>query len=257
MRSPLSMMSGPFPQKVTHASKNSGSGSPCRRDRHGGLSSGARTDGVVGIRRRPLAGRLWSVPKTRPHLPSLSLEVVVASDPMGLIGGAVEVGGEASASTTIERFSKRTAKAIAERLRVQFQKRGWVHSSGTESAVPFNTRAQRERRTVVLEDPVQRLRPQLRLPDGAARVSVTDDFNETPSGLKRTAAREALLSPLAAPATFSSSGHFPAKPFAHAREIALSRCRQAGRGCSRAPYRPGHSRRAGQVEGLIDSCHPD
>jgi hypothetical protein len=72
---------------------------------------------------------------------ALSLEVVVASDTMGLIGGAVEVGGEASTSTTIERFGKRTAKAIAERLRVQFQKRGWVHSSGTESAVPFNARA--------------------------------------------------------------------------------------------------------------------
>jgi hypothetical protein len=154
--------------------------------------------------RRLGSGALVSEEGKTPSV-ALSLEVVVASDPMGLIGGAVELGGEASASTTIERFGKRTAKAIAERLRVQFQKRGWVHSSGTESAVPFNTRAQRERRAVVLEDPVQRLRATVRLPDGAARVSVTDDFSETPSGLKRTAAREALPSPSAAPATFQKA----------------------------------------------------
>src|SRR4029450_8257620 len=60
--------------EVAHANKTSCGSSPCRRARRGGLSSCARTDRVVGIRRRPRAGRLWSLSKTCAHSPAGSPE---------------------------------------------------------------------------------------------------------------------------------------------------------------------------------------
>jgi hypothetical protein len=52
---------------------------------------------------------------------------LATANPIGLIvGGAVKVGGEASGSSTIEGSAKRTAKEIADELRVAFEKQGWI-----------------------------------------------------------------------------------------------------------------------------------
>lgn len=59
---------------------------------------------------------------------ALPLAVAVASgNPIGLIvGGALKVGGEVTGETTIEGSAKRTAKEIADQLRVAFQRQGWI-----------------------------------------------------------------------------------------------------------------------------------
>lgn len=52
---------------------------------------------------------------------------LATANPIGLVvGGAVKVGTEASGYSTIEGAGKRTAKEIAEQLRVAFQKQGWI-----------------------------------------------------------------------------------------------------------------------------------
>ena len=52
---------------------------------------------------------------------------VATANPIGLIvGGALKVGGEVTGSSTIEGSAKRTAKKIADELRVAFQKQGWL-----------------------------------------------------------------------------------------------------------------------------------
>jgi Domain of unknown function (DUF4410) len=62
--------------------------------------------------------------------PGVAVPLVVAAssgNPIGLIvGGAVKVGGEVTGKSTIEGAAKRTAKEIADQLRVAFQKQGWI-----------------------------------------------------------------------------------------------------------------------------------
>ncbi|HVM96318.1 MAG TPA: DUF4410 domain-containing protein [Candidatus Acidoferrales bacterium] len=53
--------------------------------------------------------------------------VVATGNPIGLIvGGAAKVGGEVTGKTTIEGRAKETAEKIAEQLKVQAQKQGWI-----------------------------------------------------------------------------------------------------------------------------------
>jgi hypothetical protein len=56
------------------------------------------------------------------------LAVAVATDnPIGLlVGTAAHVAGEATGRTTIEGSAKRTAKKIADQLRLAFQRQGWI-----------------------------------------------------------------------------------------------------------------------------------
>jgi len=55
---------------------------------------------------------------------------IVTANPIGLIvGGAVKTGGELTGRTTIEGTAKRTANAIADELRVAFQKQGWISAT--------------------------------------------------------------------------------------------------------------------------------
>ena len=58
----------------------------------------------------------------------LPLAVTAATaNPIGLIvGSAVKVGGEVSGKSTVEGEAKRTAKEIADQLRVRFQQQGWI-----------------------------------------------------------------------------------------------------------------------------------
>jgi len=60
---------------------------------------------------------------------ALPLAVAVASgNPIGLIvSSAVKIGGEASGMSTIEGSAKRTAKEIAEKLKVGAQRQGWIN----------------------------------------------------------------------------------------------------------------------------------
>jgi hypothetical protein len=62
--------------------------------------------------------------------PGVAVPLVVAAataNPIGLIvGGAAKVYGEASGSATIEGAGKRTAEEIADKLRVAFEKQGWI-----------------------------------------------------------------------------------------------------------------------------------
>ena len=60
---------------------------------------------------------------------ALPLAVTVASgNPIGLIvSSAVKVGGEVSGMSTIEGSAKRTAKEIAEQLKVGAQRQGWIY----------------------------------------------------------------------------------------------------------------------------------
>lgn len=62
--------------------------------------------------------------------PGVAVPLVVAAttgNPIGLIvGGAVKLGGEATGKSTIEGEAQRTAKEIADQLRVAFQKQGWI-----------------------------------------------------------------------------------------------------------------------------------
>lgn len=52
---------------------------------------------------------------------------VATANPIGLaVGGAVKAQGELSGRTTIEGTARRTADAIAEELRKEFQKQGWI-----------------------------------------------------------------------------------------------------------------------------------
>ncbi len=52
---------------------------------------------------------------------------IATANPIGLIvGGAVKVGGEVTGSSKITGSAKRTAKKIADELRVAFQKQGWL-----------------------------------------------------------------------------------------------------------------------------------
>ncbi len=52
---------------------------------------------------------------------------IATANPIGLIvGGAVKVGGEVTGRSTIEGSAKRTAKTIADELRVAFQRQGWL-----------------------------------------------------------------------------------------------------------------------------------
>ena len=59
---------------------------------------------------------------------ALPLAMAVASgNPIGLIvSSAVKVGGEASGMSTVEGSAKRTAKEIAEKLKVAAQRQGWI-----------------------------------------------------------------------------------------------------------------------------------
>ncbi|MGH8065157.1 MAG: DUF4410 domain-containing protein [Candidatus Entotheonellia bacterium] len=59
---------------------------------------------------------------------AVPLAVAAASgNPIGLIvGGAVKVGGEVTGKSTIEGAAKRTAKEIADQLRVACQRQGWI-----------------------------------------------------------------------------------------------------------------------------------
>lgn len=62
--------------------------------------------------------------------PGVAVPLVVAAataNPIGLvISGAAKVYGEESGRTTIEGAGQRTASEIAEKLKVAFQKQGWV-----------------------------------------------------------------------------------------------------------------------------------
>jgi hypothetical protein len=59
---------------------------------------------------------------------AVPLAVAVASgNPIGLlVTGAAKVGGEVTGKSTIEGSAKRTAKEIADHLRVAFEKQGWI-----------------------------------------------------------------------------------------------------------------------------------
>jgi len=59
---------------------------------------------------------------------AVPLAVTIATaNPVGLIvSGAAKVGGEATGRTTIKGTAERTAKKIADELRVAFQKQGWI-----------------------------------------------------------------------------------------------------------------------------------
>lgn len=63
-------------------------------------------------------------------LPGVILPAAVfaaTANPIGLIvGGAAKVAGEATGSDTVEGAAKRTAKEIAEELKVAFKKQGWI-----------------------------------------------------------------------------------------------------------------------------------
>ena len=53
--------------------------------------------------------------------------VAATANPIGLIiGGGAKIYGQASGSDTIEGMGKRTAKTIADRLRVGFKRQGWI-----------------------------------------------------------------------------------------------------------------------------------
>jgi hypothetical protein len=62
--------------------------------------------------------------------PGVAVPLVVAAasgNPIGLIvNSAAKAEGEVSGRTTIEGAAKRTAKEIADQLRVAFQKQGWI-----------------------------------------------------------------------------------------------------------------------------------
>ncbi len=62
--------------------------------------------------------------------PGVAVPLVMAAatgNPIGLIiSSALKVEGQASGRTTIEGTAKRTAKEIADQLRVAFQKQGWI-----------------------------------------------------------------------------------------------------------------------------------
>ncbi len=52
---------------------------------------------------------------------------LATANPIGLIvGGALKAGGEVTGRSTIEGSAKRTAKKIADELRVSFEKQGWI-----------------------------------------------------------------------------------------------------------------------------------
>ena len=59
---------------------------------------------------------------------AIPLAVAAATgNPIGLaVTSAVKIEGEVSGRTTIEGAAKRTAKEIADQLRVQFQRQGWI-----------------------------------------------------------------------------------------------------------------------------------
>jgi hypothetical protein len=63
-------------------------------------------------------------------MPGVAVPLAVAvesGNPIGLIvGGAMKVEGEVTGKSTIEGAAKRTAKAIADQLRVACQKQGWI-----------------------------------------------------------------------------------------------------------------------------------
>jgi hypothetical protein len=63
---------------------------------------------------------------------AVPLGVAVATgNPIGLIVmRAVQVGGEATGRSTIERETQRTAKEITAQRRVAFQKQGWIECGG-------------------------------------------------------------------------------------------------------------------------------
>ena len=58
----------------------------------------------------------------------IPLAVAVASgNPIGLlVSSAAKVEGEATGRTTIEGAAKRTAQEIADKLKVQCQRQGWI-----------------------------------------------------------------------------------------------------------------------------------
>ena len=60
---------------------------------------------------------------------ALPLAIAVASgNPIGLIvSSAVKVGGEATGMSTVEGSAKRTAKEIADQLKVGAQRQGWIN----------------------------------------------------------------------------------------------------------------------------------
>ena len=59
---------------------------------------------------------------------ALPLAVTIATaNPIGLIASsALKVSGQVSGRTTIKGSAKRTAKKIADELRVAFEKQGWI-----------------------------------------------------------------------------------------------------------------------------------
>ena len=59
---------------------------------------------------------------------ALPLAMAVASgNPIGLIvSSAAKIGGQVSGMSTVEGSAKRTAKEIAEKLKVGAQRQGWI-----------------------------------------------------------------------------------------------------------------------------------
>ncbi len=59
---------------------------------------------------------------------AVPLAVTIATaNPIGLIvGGALKVGGELTGKSTIEGTADRTAKKIADELRLAFERQGWI-----------------------------------------------------------------------------------------------------------------------------------
>jgi hypothetical protein len=62
--------------------------------------------------------------------PGLAVPLVVAAataNPIGLVvAGAAKLYGEESGKTTIEGAAQRTAEEIADKLKVAFEKQGWI-----------------------------------------------------------------------------------------------------------------------------------
>ena len=70
------------------------------------------------------------ISSTGPKGPGEALPLAVAAasgNPIGLIvSSALKVGGEVSGSSTVEGSAKRTAKEIADQLKVAAQRQGWI-----------------------------------------------------------------------------------------------------------------------------------